>query len=186
MTAQPSRSRPEDSGDRIAAFEAQVREQQAGLRAYIRALGVEDAWVSDLAQETFVVAYRRWGEFETGREVGRWLRGIARNLVANERRKGARRARLLPLAMVDVLAGAEETDGASERADVLLEAMRECVRQLPERSRSILHGRYARGASSPVLAVEWATTAETMRQTLVRIRMAVKACVERRLAGESR
>lgn len=186
MTTLPSCSRPEDSGDRIAAFEAQVREQQAGLRAYIRSLGVEDAWVSDLAQETFVVAYRRWNEFIAGREVGKWLRGIARHLVANERRKGARRARLLPLAMAEVLAGAEETAGADERADLLLEAMHECVRRLPERSRAILHGRYARGASSPTLAAEWSTTAETMRQTLVRIRMAVKACVERRLAGELR
>jgi RNA polymerase sigma-70 factor (ECF subfamily) len=186
MTTQPSHSRPEDSGDRLAAFEAQVREQQAGLRAYIRALGVEDAWVSDLAQETFVVAYRRWDEFHAGQGVGKWLRGIARNLVANERRKGARRARLLPLAMADVLAGAEETDEASARADLLLQAMRECVHQLPERSRAILHGRYARGLSSPTLAVEWATTAESMRQTLVRIRVAVKACVERRLAGEFR
>jgi sigma-70-like protein len=67
------------SGD-VEKFSALVREHQAGLRAFLRALGVEADWVDDLAQEVFLVAYRKQAEFESGKEFGRWLRGIARRL----------------------------------------------------------------------------------------------------------
>jgi len=49
----------------ILEFEAVVREHQAGLRAFIRALGVDEAWVDDLAQETFILACRRLEDFGT-------------------------------------------------------------------------------------------------------------------------
>ena len=62
-------------------FEDLVREHQAGLRAFVRALGADEAFVDDLAQEAFIVAYRRLGDFEAGTNFGRWLRGIARHLV---------------------------------------------------------------------------------------------------------
>jgi len=34
-------------------FSDRVREHQAGLRAFVRALGVETDWVDDIAQEAF-------------------------------------------------------------------------------------------------------------------------------------
>ena len=61
-------------------FEARVREHQAALRAFIRALGAEEAWVDDLAQEVFLVAHRRLNQFESGTDFGKWLRSIARYL----------------------------------------------------------------------------------------------------------
>jgi RNA polymerase sigma-70 factor (ECF subfamily) len=82
----------------IQEFEGWVKEHQSGLRAFIRALGVDEAWVDDLAQEAFIIAYRRLDDFEPGTDFGKWLRRIARNLAANERRKDARRSRLLPAA----------------------------------------------------------------------------------------
>ena len=94
-------------------FEARVREHQAGVRAFIRALGADEAWVDDLAQEVFIVAHRRLNQFEPGTDFGKWLRSIARYLVANERRKEARHSRLLPFAVVDALL-AHEPDFADE------------------------------------------------------------------------
>ena len=45
-------------------FSDLVREHQSGLRAFIRALGVETDWVDDIAQEVFVIAYRRREHFD--------------------------------------------------------------------------------------------------------------------------
>src|SRR5262245_30961584 len=89
--------------ENLESFSKLVREHQAGLRAFIRALGVEADWVDDLAQETFVVAFQKRQQFENGKDFGKWLRGIARNLVANERRKEARRARILHGPFTDTL-----------------------------------------------------------------------------------
>jgi RNA polymerase sigma-70 factor, ECF subfamily len=168
----------------VHEFENLVREHQAGLRAFIRALGVDEAWVDDLAQEVFIVAYRRREDFEPGTDFGKWLRRIARNLAANERRKNARRSRLLPFAVADVLLDQEHGGDAAETdLDRLLPALQECVGQLPERSRELLHRRYAAGENASALARELRLTADAVRQTLLRIRVAVKGCMEKKLGG---
>jgi RNA polymerase sigma-70 factor (ECF subfamily) len=165
----------------ISSFEILVREHQAGLRAFIRALGTDEAFVDDLAQEAFIVAYRRLDNFEPGTDFGRWLRGIARHLVANERRKDARRSRLLPFAVADILLNREPDDDASFTDFVrLLPVMQECVGQLPPRNRKLLQRRYAGGENATTLARELRLNADAVRQTLLRIRVAVKECIERK------
>ena len=170
----------------IEIFSNLVRTHQASLRAFVRALGAEETWVDDIAQEVFLVAFRNYSKFDPAADFGKWLRGIARNLVANERRKGARHTRLLPAVMVDVLLNQtpEATTYEHEPHD-LMPAMRECVDQLPQRSRELLHHRYADGETATQLAERLRTRAEAVRQSLVRIRATIKTCVERKL-GEAR
>ena len=84
-------------------FVQQVREHHSGLRGFVRSLGVDPLWVDDVAQEAFIVAYNRLDEFDQSRDFGAWLRGIARNLVINERRKDARRKRILSDNLTEVL-----------------------------------------------------------------------------------
>ena len=164
-------------------FEARVREHQAGLRAFIRALGADEAWVDDLAQEVFIVAYRRLNQFEPGTDFGKWLRSIARYLVANERRKEARHSRLLPFAVVDALLAHEPENAAETSIADLLPAMRDCVEQLPPRSRELLQRRYAGNENAATLARGLRMNADAVRQQLLRIRLAVKECVERKVVG---
>jgi RNA polymerase sigma-70 factor (ECF subfamily) len=166
-------------------FDDLVREHQAGLRAYIRALGAQDAWVDDLAQDAFLVAYRRLGDFEDDADFGRWLRGIARNLVLNERRKHARRSRLLQ----ESIAGALDDREAGERAEwvpaaQVVQTMTDCVARLPARSRELLERRYAESTDATTLARTFQLSAAAVRQTLVRTRAAVRRCIEEKL-GEA-
>jgi RNA polymerase sigma-70 factor (ECF subfamily) len=164
-------------------FEARVREHQAGLRTFIRALGADEAWVDDLAQEVFIVAYRRLNQFEPGTDFGKWLRSIARYLVANERRKEARHSRLLPFAVVDALLAHEPESGIETRITDLLPVMRDCVEQLPSRSRELLQRRYVDNENATTLARCLRMNADAVRQQLLRIRLAVKECVERKVVG---
>ena len=160
-------------------FETLVREHQAGLRAWIRALGAQDAWVDDIAQEVFLIAHRRRDDFIDGADAGAWLRGIARNLVLNERRKEARRSRLLHASLADVLAD-DDTQALPLPGDVpaLVAAMNDCVARLPERSRDLLRRRYAGEENASTLGRALDMSAQAVRQTLVRIRALVKSCVE--------
>jgi RNA polymerase sigma-70 factor, ECF subfamily len=169
----------------VEMFAELVREHQAGLRAYVRSLGVDDIWVDDLAQEVFLVAYRRQADFKADADYGKWLRGIARHLVANERRKVARRSRLMHEGITDLLltlSPAEDPDYDSSFAR-LGPAMQECVEQLPPHCREMLDRRYARSENAGSMARQLRMTAEAVRQNLRRIRLAVKACVERKLEG---
>lgn len=84
-------------------FDLLVREHQAGLRAFIRALGADEAWVDDLAQEVFIIAYKKQSQFRPEEDFGKWIRGIARRQVMGERTKTARRYRILHDGISDIL-----------------------------------------------------------------------------------
>lgn len=165
---------------RAATLEMLVREHQAGVRAFLRSLGVNEAGVDDLAQETFLVAYRKLHDWDPGREAGPWLRGIARHLAANERRKAGRRTRLLAGGLAELLNDRAEPEQAMPATE-WLEALRSCLQELPEAGRELLVRRYADGELAETLAARFQTRADTLRQRLLRLRVLVKGCVEHKL-----
>ena len=90
-------------GDRKRSqFEMLVVEHHVQLRAFVRSLAVNPDWVDDIAQEAFLTAFREWDSFDESRDFGKWIRGIAANIVRNEIRKHARRNRLLHTELADI------------------------------------------------------------------------------------
>ncbi len=157
-----------------------VRDHQASLRVFVRSLGVEPGWVDDLAQDAFVVAYREMDSYDPARDFGKWLRGIARNLVRNELRKQSRQRRILHEGLSQHLVALAENE--EDQVDVSqLSALRDCVEQLPGRSRELIHSRYHEGWDAPVLADKFEMKAATVRQTLLRIRRQLYQCINQRV-----
>lgn len=162
-----------------SAFEALVTEHHIRVRAFVRSLGVDPDWVDDLAQEAFLSAYRDWDSFDDSRDFGRWIRGIALNLVRNEIRKDARRRRILHTELTELLLRHLcEPVGRSE--PLAVEAVRACLDELAPTSRQVVLGRYRDGESASQLAERLKTSAANVRQMLVRIRRQIKHCVEMR------
>ncbi len=174
------RENPALADVRVATLERLVRDHQAGLRAFIRALGVREASVDDLAQETFLVAYRKLDDWDRERDSGCWLRGIARHLAANERRKAGRRSRLLAGGLADLLIDRAEPEQATPMME-WLEALRSCLQELPEEGRELLLRRYTEGELAETMAAQMQTRADALRQRLLRLRTLVKGCVERKM-----
>jgi len=172
-------------GDRELFIE-QVREHHAGLRGFVRSLGVDPLWVDDVAQEAFIVAYNRLDEFDHSRDFGAWLRGIARNLVINERRKDARRKRIISDNLTEVLiasssASDEEDDEMGDLALVRLNALKECVKGLPEKSLRLLKSRYEDDNSAQDIAEEFSMNPPAVRKALERMRTALRECMEEKM-----
>lgn len=165
-----------------AAFAQFVREHQASLRSFLRVLGVKPDSVDDLAQETFLTAYRELDSFDEDRDLGKWLRGIARNLVRNEVRKTARRSRIMDGELTDHLLAEAERDASEppfEESD--FRTLRDCLEQLPEKSRRLVAGRYADEWNASFLADQFQMTANAVRLALMRIRGQLKTCIEKRV-----
>ena len=157
-----------------------VKDHQASLRVFVRSLGVEPGWVDDLAQDTFVVAYREMDSYNPDRDFGKWLRGIARNLVRNELRKQGRHRRILHESLSQHLLNLAENK--EDQVDVTqLSALRDCVEQLPGRSRELVHSRYFEGWDATILADKFEMKAATVRQTLLRIRRQLYQCINQRV-----
>ncbi len=162
-------------------FTRVVREYQAGLRAYIRRLGVQSAWVDDMAQEVFLVAFRRWDIYDSDRNVGKWLYGIARNLVANELRKGRRKARVVSGPLSEQLLACVETDSDVGEIEGLMDVLGECLKKLPSFSQQLLYQRYTEELNASQLSQRFDMSAGAIRIRLKRIRNAVKTCIEGKL-----
>ncbi len=167
-------------------FVEQVHEHHASLRAFVRALGVAPMWVDDVAQEAFIVAYNRLSEFDHERDFGAWLRGIARNLVINERRKDARRKRILSDNLTDVLLSTSslpecEEEEMGDRALEKITSLRECIKQLPEKSMALIRAKYENDLSAQDIAESFEMKSPAVRKALERVRVALRKCMEERL-----
>lgn len=175
-----------EKGDRDMFIE-QVRQHHASLRGFVRALGVDPLWVDDVAQEAFIVAYQRLDEFDQGRDFGAWLRGIARNLVINERRKDARRKRILSDNLTDVLLATssvsdQEDEEMGDSSLAKLQALKGCLKDLPPKSLSLLKARYEDEIPAQDMADQFAMNPPALRKALERLRTALRKCMEERLA----
>jgi RNA polymerase sigma-70 factor (ECF subfamily) len=105
-------------------FEALYDAHRAALGAYCRRRVPGDL-VEDVLAEIFVVAWRRFDQIPDGSELP-WLYGVARKVVANQRRGGVRRMRLVVRVFAqqtnwNVDVGAEST--VSEDVEPILDAL---------------------------------------------------------------
>jgi RNA polymerase sigma-70 factor, ECF subfamily len=167
-----------------ARFEMLVVEHHVQLRAFVRSLAVDPDWVDDIAQEAFLTAYREWESFDQSRDFGKWIRGIAANIVRNEIRKDTRRQRLLHTGLAETLLS-RHSERRESAEPVTVEAIRACLGKLAPISRNIVQARYRDGESAPEIAKRFALTAANVRQMLVRTRHQIKQCLELQMLKEA-
>ncbi len=70
-------SNQDGAPDAVALFEVLLAQNAGPLMAFIRALVRNEARAEDVFQETGLVAWRRFDDFDRQRPFGPWLRGIA-------------------------------------------------------------------------------------------------------------
>src|SRR5439155_13336350 len=95
----------------LASFESELHFILRTLRRY----GVSPAEAEDLAQEAFLVMWRRWPEYDPDRPLRAWLGGIVFRLVSHHRRRSLREVPSGPL--LDTITDADpEADLAAQQA----------------------------------------------------------------------
>ena len=165
-------------------FEQVVDSHYEGLWSYVRFLTRGAAESEDILHQAFLLAFDRLaaGREFTG-DVGKWLRGTARNLV----RAWWRERRKLSADVADHLMRlTEEADDAftvvANRE--LRAALDHCLGKLPPADRHLVARRYEEGLRVTQIAEQLRRNVATVRTQLFRIRQALKACVDARMSGE--
>jgi RNA polymerase sigma-70 factor (ECF subfamily) len=136
-------------GDRAAFGDLVVRHQSA-VRAFLRHLTRGDAALADdLAQDTFVEAYRSLARFRGDADFRTWLLGIAHNHWRN-----ARRRQRESVSFEDSFAGAADD---STRAADLRHDLDTALRQLSAPEQLVLHLGYQQGRTHEEIAtlLDW-------------------------------
>ena len=97
------------------AFGELVRRHQGAVRAQLRRLaGRDEAWADDLAQETFLQAWRKLGQFRAEARFSTWLYRIAYTMFL----QAIRRRRVVDQPVSDETPSIDQSAGADLRHDL--------------------------------------------------------------------
>ncbi len=172
------------AGDR-RAFSDLVRLHQAAVRAYMSSHVRGNEAADDLAQEVFVRAYLGLDSF-TLPDSGKtrpWLLGIGRNLVLEHLREQLRRgARSAVEAALDLVhfEDARDKDEPFDR-EKQFEALRLCLEKLGPPALDLISRHYFEQRSLASLAAEQNQKESAVRMKVLRIREALRVCIEQGL-----
>lgn len=164
-------------GGDLTAFSELVRQHQARVRASlaVRMSCKHDA--EDLAQEAFVIAFRKLAEFDAEREFGPWVVSIAFNLLKNYQRKhkaepvgGAAELELLMNQQLEIRV--RESEESSK-----LKALRICMGKLSDDMKTLVQKHYHHGLSVAELTQEAGVKHSVMTMRLHRVRDQLRRCI---------
>lgn len=188
---------PADDGSKLVeeirsgsrdAFAQLVRLHQAKVRCYLGRFVRGADVVDDLAQETFIAAYRSLSSYRQQSALGLWLLGIARNLALKHLRdEQRRRAQEADSFEASLARWAEERanseDAGPGRHDQILEALRTCIDGLQKHSAGLIRDAYFKGRTAAEIAQDTGKTEGAVWITMMRIRQTLRDCIGARMAG---
>ena len=135
----------------------------------------------DVLQETNIVLWKKFKEYEPGTDFARWACRIAHYEVLKVRRKKGQAGLIFSDKFIDTLvAGCERT---MCEWDDRREALRGCVDKLKDRDRNLVQCRYQPGATTRSVAVSLGRSVQGTRKSLLRIRSALLECIRRSLSS---
>lgn len=164
------------------AYRQVIELSEMKVRLTLAALLPHTESLEDLAQETFLVAYRNLREFSPGTDFFAWIGTIARNLAYNERKRwyrelsNAQRYRIHLEQTLEARLPQLET----RLNEDLYPALRECIGSLQAQTQSVLHQHYFEGLSHHEIASRHGRSAEWTRLVLFRARAALASCMSRK------
>jgi RNA polymerase sigma-70 factor (ECF subfamily) len=180
-------------GDHVDDLIARVRDGQTHLygelvRRYRRdvrrvaLLMLADGLVTEnVVQQTFINAYERLDDFRRGEDFGHWVKAIARNLVRDELKKSSRERGRMALYRDYLIAKLSTEDQGERREQMVVEALAQCRSKLPSLAAQAIELRYDRELPFEEIARAIGRSTEATRQIVTRARIALKACIQRRL-----
>lgn len=137
----------------------------------------------EILQETNLIIWRKSDQFEPGTNFFAWASQIATYEVFKYReRRGREKLHFSNEFVQQIAAEAAEDDVFDEERRRALSA---CLKKLREEDRELITKRYAPGESGKSIARKLGRPANSVYQSLGRIRRALLECIRRRLAAEA-
>jgi RNA polymerase sigma-70 factor (ECF subfamily) len=134
----------------------------------------------DLVQIVATTLWQKWEQFDTARPFRPWALGIARLEVLKWRQQLARSREVLSSEAVSRLA--EVAADAAPEIDDRYGFLLECIESLNDESRELLGMKYGEGLKAARIAGRLGRRVEAVEMMLVRVRRALRDCIERKLA----
>jgi RNA polymerase sigma-70 factor, ECF subfamily len=151
-------------------------QHQGSIYGYIVTMLPNRHDAEDVFQQTCLILWQKWDQFDPNRGFLPWACGIARNEIRNFRHHRDRDQVALSDTLLDALAEArlESQPLLEERRGLLAE----CMKRLEFVARELLERCYAGREPIPVIARQFRTTPNAVYLRLRRIRRDLMECIE--------
>lgn len=168
----------------IDHFIRQLTDHQVDLQGFIMSSIGSHSDAQDVLQLTNIALWKKARQFDTSAPFMPWALQVAKYEILAYLRKRKRDRHQFSSEVVELM-----VDVAIQRSSQMSfrsEALVECIKQLPERSRSFLAIRYAHDRSVAEVAEVSGRTVEAVKSVYLRIRRLLEECIDRRLTSEAR
>jgi RNA polymerase sigma-70 factor (ECF subfamily) len=167
--------------DRESEFARLFQDCHRQLFAYVHVLVRNYTDAEDVVQQTSLVLWRKFGEYQPGTSFVAWACGVGRfealNFLKRRRRYQARFSEAFQLRLAEAMAGVAPAE-VNQRA----EALEDCVKQLPESQRDLLRRCFGGSESVADVARQLGRTTHSVHSSLRNIRQKLLDCVDQSTA----
>jgi len=162
-------------GGKAAAWEAIVSRHRQAVFRYAYLQSGDPAEAEDIAQETFLRAFRSFHHFDDSRPLRPWLLRIARNLARNRWRSWSRRVRATERWKSEAATEAAGSQGLSDGGPAQVAGqLRRIVAGMREGDRQVIYLRFFLGLTleetSEALSLPLGTVKSRLSRALDRLR----------------
>jgi len=173
-----------DPNNRAEQYLLLLNEHESSLAAYVHTLVNDRLDAEDILQACRVTMWKQFDRFEPGTNFLAWARKIALHQVLNHRRTARRKPRYsMDPELIETIAS--EIDREDHRLDERSDALRKCIRKLPEAHRKTILLRYFEGCEISEIAERTERTESAVYRLLSRIRNALGECVSQTVSTRS-
>jgi RNA polymerase sigma-70 factor (ECF subfamily) len=163
-----------------------LMQHRTALYAYLLASVRNHATAEDLLQDVSVAVLESLAQLQDEQGFLPWAREIARRRILASQRESKRVQAVDPDLMVALADAADRIERQTPTSS-LQDALRQCLDGLPGESRQIVLQRYQNPAGGiEQLAERLQRSVQAVYAILKRVKVSLRECVERRLAGEVR
>jgi len=152
------------------------------IYAYILGLVTRKNDADDIMQETTIVMWRKFSQFQKGTDFVAWALTIARYQVLNYRKKIPNSRMVFGETVMANLENeaAEVIKHYDERIDVL----KKCVKKLGDNEKRLIFMRYEENCPSRLIAERFGYSIRGINKAIARIHDILLRCIRRNMAAE--
>ncbi|MDB6139491.1 MAG: sigE [Verrucomicrobiaceae bacterium] len=169
--------------DRTQAFLELLTQHDRALGVYVYSLVQGGADADDILQQTKLILWRCFDQFEAGTNFLAWARKTAFHQILTYRRQTKRVH--LPLSEETLQALHQEVERLGDMGDARRDALRACLAKLPPEHRQLVTLRYFEDLEIEQIAERIRTTVAAVYRALSRVRFALLGCVEKEMSKEA-
>jgi RNA polymerase sigma-70 factor (ECF subfamily) len=157
-------------------------EHEAALHTLLRVMLPSREDAKEALQETIIVLWQKFGEFDPARSFRAWASGIARNKALAVLRDRKRDRLVFDESLVNRLA--DRAVLHEQSVMTRREVLEGCLQKLPVAQRELVLSAYTKGTRIDDLAAGRGQTPMSLYKLLQRIRLSLLECIECTLATE--